>query len=382
MQHKILQLDAIRGVAILIVIMHNQSAIYPSLHLQRVFANGWMGVDLFFVLSGFLITRILLDTKQSEGYFKNFYARRCLRIWPLYYSLIFFMFVVVPFLRPSEANTVFEKSSPWWAYPLFLQNFLIPNPTSATGPLAVTWSLAIEEQFYLVWPWVVRYSSYAQIRRIAIFVICLSPALRLYLSFRDIDLYTNVFCRLDGLMAGALLALIVRADNFSPSKFIKVAWISLVIAAPLAFATEALNARWIVFSLTAVASASFVYLALFSAQKSLQTALTNRFLVYTGTISYGLYLLHKVPFDVARTFHVDRDPFRAVPILLVACYATAALSWNLLEKPFLKLKRFFESKPGPLDRAKTPVCSRRVHPVIATFLRVFRTCQDERRQTS
>jgi peptidoglycan/LPS O-acetylase OafA/YrhL len=352
MRQKILQLDAIRGVAIIVVILHNQSAQYPSLHLERVFANGWMGVDLFFVLSGFLITGILVDTKQSEGYFKNFYARRCLRIWPLYCSLIFFMFVVVPFLRPSEANTVFEKSSPWWAYPLFLQNFMIPNPTSATGPLAVTWSLAIEEQFYLVWPWVVRYSSYAQIRGIAIFIICLSPALRLYLSFRDIDLYTNVFCRLDGLMAGAFLALIVRADNFSPAKFTKPAWISLVIAAPLAFATEALNARWIVFSLTAVASASFVYLALFSAQKSLQRALTNRFLVYTGTISYGLYLLHKIPFDVARTFRLDRDPFLVVPILLVACYATAALSWNLLEKPFLKLKRFFESKPGLLGRAK------------------------------
>jgi peptidoglycan/LPS O-acetylase OafA/YrhL len=134
MRQKIPQLDAIRGVAILVVIMHNQSAFYPSLHLQHVFASGWMGVDLFFVLSGFLITGILLDSKQSEGYFKNFYARRCLRIWPLYYSLIFFMFVVVTVVRPSEANTVFDKSSPWWAYPFFLQNFLIPIPTNATGP--------------------------------------------------------------------------------------------------------------------------------------------------------------------------------------------------------------------------------------------------------
>ena len=71
-------LDAVRGVAILLVILHNQTGRYPSLHLQRLFANGWMGVDLFFVLSGFLITGILVDTRQSEGYFKNFYARRCL----------------------------------------------------------------------------------------------------------------------------------------------------------------------------------------------------------------------------------------------------------------------------------------------------------------
>src|SRR5437879_1861555 len=106
MQQKIPQLDGIRGVAILVVIIHN-SGRFP-----RLFANGWMGVDLFFVLSGFLITGILLDTKESEGYFKNFYVRRCLRIWPLYYSLLLFMFVVVPFLRQSVAYIVFEESSP------------------------------------------------------------------------------------------------------------------------------------------------------------------------------------------------------------------------------------------------------------------------------
>jgi peptidoglycan/LPS O-acetylase OafA/YrhL len=345
------QLDAIRGVAILLVIIHNQREQYPSLHLQRVFANGWMGVDLFFVLSGFLITGILVDTRHTESYFKNFYARRCLRIWPIYYAVIFFMFVVLPFLRPSDAHTVFDKSSPWWAYPLFLQNFLIPIPTNAAGPLAVTWSLAIEEQFYLVWPWVVRYASDAQVRRLAISVMCFSPALRLYLSFHHVNLYSNVFCRLDGLMAGALLALAVRSATFRPGEFVKGAWIALCIAVPVAFVFEALDARWIVFSVSAVASASFVYVALFSAHRWLQGALTNRFMVYTGTISYGLYLLHKIAFDVAKAFHLDRHPLLDLAIGLVACYAAAALSWNLLERPFLRLKRFFESKQVHVDRA-------------------------------
>lgn len=349
MSKRISQLDGIRGLAILLVILHNQSVAFPSLHLERLFANGWMGVDLFFVLSGFLITGILVDTRYSESYFKHFYARRCLRIWPLYYSLIVFMFAIVPLLRPSEAQTVFEKSSPWWGYPLFLQNVVIPIPTNAAGPLAVTWSLAIEEQFYLVWPWVLRYCSLAQVRRLAIAVICLSPALRLYLSFHGVNLYTNVFCRLDGLMAGALLALVARTDTFLPSRFLRTAWMTLVVAGLLAFATEAVNARWIVFSLSAVASASFVYLALFSPEGWLQRALTNRFMVYTGTISYGLYLLHKIPFDMAKTFHVDRHPLLAFPILLAACYAMAALSWNLLEQPFLRLKRYFDAKPAPLQ---------------------------------
>jgi len=343
MQQKIPQLDGIRGVAILVVIIHN-SGRFP-----RLFANGWMGVDLFFVLSGFLITGILLDTKESEAYFKNFYARRCLRIWPLYYSLLLFMFVLVPLLRPSDAHIIFEKSSPWWAYPLFLQNFLIPISTNAAGPLAITWSLAIEEQFYLVWAIVVRYCSYVHVRRIAIAVICLSPALRFYLSLHQVHLYTNVFSRLDGLMAGSFLALVVRSEKFLPSRFVKLAWISLLIAAPLAFVTAALDASWIVFSFTALASAAFVYLALFSAKKWLRLALTNRFLVYTGTISYGLYLLHKIPFDVAQLLHVDRHPLLALPITVAGGYALAALSWNLLEKPFLRLKRFFESRPSRLQ---------------------------------
>jgi peptidoglycan/LPS O-acetylase OafA/YrhL len=352
MRQKVPQLDALRGLAILLVIFHNASEKFPALHLQGLFANGWMGVDLFFVLSGFLITGILLDTKLSEGYLKNFYARRCLRIWPLYYSVIFFMFVVLPLLSRSEGRIIFEKSSPWWAYPLFLQNFLIsPVSTAAAGALGVTWSLAIEEQFYLVWPWIVKFCSYAQLRRIAIAVICLSPVLRFYFSRHHIDLYTNVFCRLDGLMAGAFLAFVVRTDNFLPSKFIRRAWISLLIAAPLAFLTEALHARWVVFSWSAVASAAFVYLSLFSSQKWLQAGLMNPFLVYTGTISYGLYLLHKISFGMVQTLRLDRYPFLIMPTILLASYALAALSWHLLEKPFLRLKRFFESKPVPNDSA-------------------------------
>jgi len=341
---KIPQLDAVRGLAVLLVLLHNTNQ-YPSLHLQFVSRNGWMGVDLFFVLSGLLITGILLDTKESEGYSRNFYARRCLRIWPLYYSVLVFMFVIVPVLRPSEAHTVFEaRSSPWWAYPLFLQNFLVPTPTNATGPLGVTWSLAVEEQFYLVWPLVVGFCSGKQLRKIAIALICFSPVLRFYLSLHQVDIYSNTLCRLDGLMAGALLALVIRSPSFLPSQYVTGAWITFLVAVPLALLIETFHARWIGFSFTAMASVSFVYLALFSTQRWLHALLTNRFLVYTGTISYGIYLLQKIPLDAAKTFHLDSHQFLALPITTVATYAMAALSWNFLEKPFLKLKRFFEAR--------------------------------------
>lgn len=351
---KIPQLDAVRGLAILVVILHNTSLKFPSLHLQPVFSNGWMGVDLFFVLSGFLITGILVDTKRSDGFLKNFYVRRCLRIWPLYYSLLLFMFVVVPLLSSSEAHKISETASPWWGYPLFLQNFLLPISTNAAGPLAVTWSLAIEEQFYLFWPLIVRFCSSAQLLGIAVAEMCLSPALRLYLSSHHVNLYTNVFSRLDGLMAGAILALLIRSSSFAPARFLKHAWISFLLAVPLAFITEALSARWIVFSLTALASASFIYLSLFSPQKWLQSAMTNRFVAYTGTISYGLYLLHKIAIGIAESVHLDRYPALLLPAILVLSYALAVLSWNILERPFLKLKRFFEAKRTSPHSAASP----------------------------
>jgi peptidoglycan/LPS O-acetylase OafA/YrhL len=340
-QRRIPQLDAVRGLAILIVMTHNIGMKYPVLHLDRWSSDGWMGVDLFFALSGFLITGSLLDTKGSGSYFENFYVRRCLRIWPLYYALIFFMFVVVRFLSPSEFQTVVQTSSPWWAFPLFLQNFLLPISTNAAGPLGVTWSLAIEEQFYLFWAPVVRFCSATNLRRIAIAEICISPALRYYLSLHHVNLYTNVFCRLDGLMAGAILALLVRSGNFVPSKLLNRAWILLVSAGLLACITESFNARWIVFSFTALASASFIYVSLYSPQKWFQAVMANRFLIYSGIVSYGLYLLHKIPFGLVQALQLDRHPWVPLPFIFVTSYALAALSWTLLEKPFLGLKRFF-----------------------------------------
>lgn len=338
MKNRTPQLDAVRGLAVLVVLLHNTDKFRYTGLLAR---DGWMGVDLFFVLSGFLITGILLDTKDTQGYFRKFYARRCLRIWPLYYAALFFMFVVVPMLRPSEAVKIYEpRSMPWWSYLIYLQNFLVPAITKATGLLGVTWSLAVEEQFYAVWPVVVRYSNEAQLRKITIGLICFSPILRFFLLRQGVGLYPNTFCRLDGLMMGALLALTFRSKTFSPDAYVKPAWIALLIATPLAL-VSADRVEWAVYSFTALASVSFVYLALCSKQKWLQATLGNRFLIYTGTISYGIYLLEKVPTDAAMSLHLNRHPLLVLPLTAVATYGLAILSWNLLEKPFLRLKRFF-----------------------------------------
>jgi peptidoglycan/LPS O-acetylase OafA/YrhL len=152
-------------------------------------------------------------------------------------------------------------------------------------------------------------------------------------------------------MAGALLALVVRSASFLPSRFMTQVWVIFLVSAPLALLIETFHARWIGFSVIAAASVSFVYLALFSAQKWLQAILTNRFLVYTGTISYGIYLLEKIPLDAAKTFHLERHPLLALPITTAATYALASLSWRFLEKPFLGFKRFFEGKKDYPDPA-------------------------------
>lgn len=333
------QLDSVRGLAVIVVLLHNTDSYQYTGFLAR---NGWMGVDLFFVLSGFLITGILLDTKGTEGYFRRFYARRCLRIWPLYYCALLFMFVAVPVLRPSEAHKIFEpRSMPWWSYFVYLQNFMVPAVTRATGLLGVTWSLAVEEQFYAVWPLIVRFCTEAQLRKLTIGVICFSPILRFFLVHRGVNVYPSTFCRMDGLMAGALLAVAFRSKTFSREIYVWPAWIVLLMASSLAFIT-AHRVEWAVYSFTALASVSFVYLALCSKQKWLHALMGNRFLIYTGTISYGIYLLEKIPTDAATSLHFNRHPALILVVTSAATYGLAILSWNFLEKPFLRLKRFFE----------------------------------------
>ena len=118
------------------------------------------------------------------------------------------------------------------------------------------------------------------------------------------------------------------------------------MAACLAILAENQQVRWIAFSMTSLASVSLVYLALFSPAKWVQSFFRNRFLTYTGTISYGLYLLHKIPLDVSKEIHADRHPVLSIFVILVASYVLAAISYTVLEKPFLRLKRFFDLRSG------------------------------------
>src|SRR5262249_20264383 len=156
------------------VMIHHLVPNFQSFRLEKVADFGWIGVDLFFVLSGFLITGILVDSKEQSNYFRGFYWRRVLRIWPLYYGLVLLVYLIGPHLRLA-ANWNISSYAPW-IYVFFLQNILIPD--WGIYPLTPTWSLAIEEQFYLIWPLAVRFLSTRILRACLIAILVVSPVAR------------------------------------------------------------------------------------------------------------------------------------------------------------------------------------------------------------
>ncbi|WP_284666444.1 acyltransferase [Myxococcus sp. SDU36] len=194
-------LDGLRGVAVLMVISYHSLTGLRSASLGSLFQVGWAGVDLFFVLSGFLITRILVQTRARGGYFRTFYARRALRIWPLYFLVLVFTFGVMGRLLPALAFDTHRYA--WTTYALYLQNLWMTD--FGPAPINVTWSLAIEEQFYLVWPLLVFFLRNGQLRALLWACVLLSPAARLVALWEGaapIQVYTFTLFRLDGLALG------------------------------------------------------------------------------------------------------------------------------------------------------------------------------------
>ena len=200
-------LDGLRGLAVLLVVVFHIYQVEPSpaQPISRLLYGatrlGQTGVDLFFVLSGFLITGILYDTKRSSRFFLNFYGRRTLRIFPLYYGVLVVAFILLPFLfhyRGAGSGTVWL-----WTYTTNL-------PVSfgrEWGPFGHFWSLAIEEQFYLVWPLVVYAFRRETLLRICVGCVAGAVVSRLVVESLGFSSFTFTLCRMDSLTLGAFLAL-------------------------------------------------------------------------------------------------------------------------------------------------------------------------------
>lgn len=352
---RIPELDGVRGLAILLVLaVHFGLTSNPPEPLYSLLRLGWSGVDLFFVLSGFLITGILLDTAASPNYFRAFYARRALRIFPLYYVYIAaFFFAVLPLAHAFQRPVPPGPAQGW--YWLYLSNW-----RSALGPdyafLSHLWSLSIEEQFYLVWPPLVLWLGRRRLPWLCGVLMVAAPILRFV--WRDHPyspefLYRLTPFRVDTLAWGALLAVIVRNERALSGLLRWSKILAALAAAGLAgiftfYGTK--NSQPVVavagYTLLGILY-GFVVLAGFRGWTPLRASLLRTF----GKYSYGVYVLH---FPLVGYFYLAMEPAARlvgrVPAAIAAfvlgsalALGLARLSWLLLERRFLAWKDRFQA---------------------------------------
>ena len=308
---RIIELEGLRGIAIVLVTLHHfwpdAGAFFaqwaPLAHL------GWIGVDLFFVISGFLIGGILLDTRHDARYFGNFYARRVLRIFPLYYLLVLTLFAVVPIgqaivhqLPYGDTGFVRESGSPVW-YLLFAGN--IRESITGVEPaymLAPLWSISIEEQFYLLCPLLVRWLDLSALKRVLAALVVLSPLFRLvmFILFPENERiqYLSTIARLDNLSVGVWLAVVARSGAALPAWALSVllpmlTGLGVVVFALGGFDRTAFFCRVFGYSFLAMYFYVVVAWALQWRGRPAAALLRMRWLVYLGGICYGLYILQR-----------------------------------------------------------------------------------------
>jgi Predicted acyltransferases len=303
-EERVPALDGLRGCAALFVLLFHftmqlgDASGLPTTALKTVFLFGWSGVDLFFVLSGFLITGLLLGAKGSSNYFRVFYARRMLRILPLYYFALFLLFTVPVVIRlPATAGFATPLRDQLWFW-FYLQNyhFLGPRFAGLSGPL---WSLAIEEQFYLVWPFVVFVLPRKRALWVCAGLVLVSLVYRIVarMVVPHLDTYNVTQARLDGLSIGSAIALIAAGPHgLKPLKkyLPAAAGISLIAIAIAGFDIRGPHrpAFPILFFAVAVFYGCLLIVAVEPGYQRAAAILESRVLRFFGRYSYALYVVH------------------------------------------------------------------------------------------
>jgi peptidoglycan/LPS O-acetylase OafA/YrhL len=396
--HKLQALDGLRAIAIILVFLHHMRGHIPvvdqfTLCLSRCVGQGWIGVDLFFVLSGFLITGILLDTRGANNYFSGFYARRILRIFPLYYVVLTSMIIVGRLVNSARLMAILPLPQDRWLYYCYLTNWLgLWKAHYGPNCLAHFWSLAVEEQFYLIWPlivWLVRPRMIPWVAGGLAAVAAVVRVIWVAHSGAQQAILMATVCRLDELFAGALCAFLFR----NPEHMLKVRkWLPGIASLALGSFFGILSGMlffqhrllaWLSgpspaghtldgavllfvecggFVLLALGFGAIVLLAAHTDGKEtwMQKFLTSRVLAPIGAYSYGIYVFH-VPIlgmasifvfpGIARGIHSYEELFisEGTYILVVAAvtFVVSALSYEFFEKKILRFKRYFEAKYSP-----------------------------------
>jgi peptidoglycan/LPS O-acetylase OafA/YrhL len=322
--------------------------------IRAAIGHGWLGVDLFFVLSGFLITGILIDSRESEHYFRNFYSRRVLRIVPLYLTCILIMYFGYP-----GAGAYFRLSL------LYLANFAYFFRVKTPHGPGVFWSLAVEEHFYLVWPLVVRFLNRFWLLGFTALIVLGTPILRGVCTHAGMDpeleIYPYSFFRFDGLALGAMLAIWVRSRYYGRSSAWTLAGLligSSCLIALIGLPFGITGTKTVAGTAFHYTQAEFVFAGLMALALAYRGSTFTSFLRcrparITADLSYCIYLihltvgdfyyrlLHSIRFDdVARLGPVGSLGLRIL-VVGTATFGLAALSKRFLEDPFLRLKRYF-----------------------------------------
>ena len=336
------ELDGLRGLAILAVVLYHCHPRLAGTWIYGASLWGWAGVILFFVLSGFLITSILLTTRDKPHYFHNFHARRILRIWPVYILLLAVVYLNAPwFIGPGVWMAI--RTAPWLAYLFCVQNLFHLALPPAIGP---TWALAIEEQYYFVWAPLVRVLRQPWMLSAALVsTLVISPMLR------HANLHwmtpTNTLIHLDGIAWGSLLAVGMHTLPLSRRAWL---WMGLggfalgfsaagTIAGGTAYLDSALAVGFAGMALALIASAG--------ARNPACAALRSGPLAFYGRISYGLYMMHISVFIFIGSFDVAMDRYglagnlAIVAMRLLVSTLLAAALWYGFESQILKLKKYF-----------------------------------------
>lgn len=357
--------DGLRGMAILLVLWYHAPFLFRDLPefttnhspwealgiVGIMSLGGWIGVDLFFVVSGFLITTILLRVRDSGGSSWAFWGRRGLRILPLAMLYLLTLFVLTWIGDPLEMLPRFDG---WAWYVFYLGNIHIAMCGWQPLAIMILWSLAIEEQFYLVWPFLVRMCNAHHILWWSIGFIAMAPFIRaLTLSVADYPAtYVFTFCRLDALAAGAVIAVLYSSRGWreqmiaSCKKLAAPALAVIMITLLVPFSPSLPQTRPWLFSVFGYSwlAVSFAILlaASLDAQGPIKILLTSRILTFLGRRCYGLYLWHVLAAGliIAALQQWQIGFYAHVLLWLATLLMMASGSWLVYEQPILRLKRF------------------------------------------
>jgi peptidoglycan/LPS O-acetylase OafA/YrhL len=329
--------------------------------ISQIEKFAWIPMDFFFVLSGFLIAGILVDSRNKGDYYRKFYIHRALRILPPYYFLLLVLTGAMFIWKGQYFQLTKGWGSPFWFF-IYVGNFIFassaawPRAVMAFGPL---WSLQIEEQYYLAFPFIVKNLSLKLLKRFMWLMLLASPVIRtvlyLYNPNNPFLQYVLSPCRLEGFALGALIAIRFREGEWNISKRFLTCLSAALVAGLVLF--TAFNTpvypfeswatvfnRTIGFTISSITCACLVLWLIVFQGSRLTAFLRGRFIIYLGKISYGTYLYH-IPVALIVSYIAKRyglgayiGGFFYFATAFALTNVCAALSWEFLESPLLKLK--------------------------------------------